>query len=161
MPIHDYECPNCTFTAFDHYTPRLDSPGPVCERCPDHPLLTRLWSTNTTHHPFASFEFELDSGQTITVDSMAKLRRIEADSMKAYKTGEGRPTLFRHYSQDKSNRDKNLFEHLRPAQPDPRKMKTKAGRAFEFGGFDVAPAFHPATERAMERPRRKKSDPNY
>lgn len=159
MPIHDYECSTCTFTAFDHYTPRLDSPGPVCERCGT--ILTRIWSTNTTHRPFQSFEFELDSGQTITVDSLAKLRRIEAESMKAYKNGEGRPTLFRHYSQDKSNRDKNLFEELRPKQVDPRKMKSRGGQAFTFGGFDVAPAFHPATEHAMERPRRKKSDPNY
>lgn len=161
MPIHDYECGTCLFTAFDHYTPRLDSTPPVCERCPGNPPLTRLWSTNTTHHPFAAFDFELDSGTTVTVDSMAKLRKIEAESMKAYKNGEGRPTLFRHYSQDKSNRDRNLFEHLRPQQVDPRKMRSRGGQAFSFGGFDVAPAFHPATEAAMARPRRKKSDPNY
>lgn len=163
MPIHDYACDACGFTAFDHYQPRLNADPPTCQRCPSSPPLTRLWTHNRgSSSIFAAFDFTLDSGERITIDSLAKLRKVEEDSMKAWKKGEGRPMLFRNYNQDRSNRTTGLFNHLQPAQLAPRKAKTLSGIPMDFGQFSTAPAFHPATERAMgERPRRKKSDPDY
>lgn len=117
--------------------------------------MQRMWTTNRGRSTFSAFDFTLDSGETVTVDSLAKLRKIENDSMKAYEKGEGRPTLFRTYSQDKSNRDKNIFAHLQPQQIDPRKARSMAGKT-EFGTFDEAPAFHPATERALAEQQRRK-----
>ena len=163
MPIHDYACDTCGYTAFDHYSPRIHGDPPTCPNCPDNPALTRLWSHNRgSSSIFAAFDFTLDSGERITIDSLAKLRRVEEDSMKKWKAGEGRPMLFRNYNQDKSNRTTGLFSHLQPAQLDPRRAKTLSGLPMDFGQFDAAPAFHPATERALgERARRKKSDPDY
>ena len=163
MPIHDYACDTCGYTAFDHYLPRLSSEVPTCPNCSSSPLLTRLWTSNKgSSSIFAAFDFTLDSGERITIDSLAKLRRVEEDSMKAWKEGTGRPMLFRSYNQDSSNRTTGLFNHLQPAQLDPKSAKTLRGLPMEFGQFTTAPAFHPATEKAMrERPRRKKSDRDY
>jgi hypothetical protein len=94
----------------------------------------------------------------VHVDSLARLRRLESDSMKSYERGEGRPFIFRHYSQDPTNADKGIFSHLQPKQIDPRRARTMA-KAMEFGvlGENETPEFHPATLRAMESQGRNRS----
>src|SRR6185503_5294387 len=112
MPIHDYSCVACGFELRDYYLARLDSTPPVCERCPGSPPLTREWSTNRMHRTFSAFDFTMDDGKVVHVDSLAALRKIEKDTGDAYARGElKRPFVFRHYTQDPSNKDKNVFSH--------------------------------------------------
>lgn len=157
MPIHDFSCPTsgCKYEARDYYLPRLDSEVPTC---PEHKApLEREWTTNRMYRTFQAFSFTLDSGEVVAVDSLAKLRRVEKESGDAFARGEGRPFVFRHYSQDPSNSDAGIFRHLQPKQIDPKKARSMAG-AMGFGTFDGdGPAFHPATLRALESQGRNRS----
>lgn len=161
MPIHDYACEKegCDYEERDYYLPTVGSLPPICPRCVDSPTLVRLWTTNRMHRTFQAFEFELDGGKTVTIDSLHKLRKVEADSAAAYSRGEGRPFVFRHYSQDPTNRDRSVFHGMNPKQIDPRKAHSAAA-AMEFGtlGESEKPTFHPATLRAMEEMRRGRKD---
>ena len=148
MPIHDYRCDSCQLTLPDTYIPLLSSPPPSCPACGT--TCTRLWSTSASR-PFQAFEFELDNGKTVSIDSLAALRTVENDSMRAYERGEGRTFLFRHYSQDSTNKDQSLFPHLMHKQIDPKKARSAAGKMdFQFTTGDTQHEFHPATLRAMQ-----------
>lgn len=155
MPIHDYECEVCKTVAPDVYISTQNADAPKCPACEGNPPMSRMWTTSR-QRIFQAFDFTGDDGKTVTVDSLARLRKIESESMKAYERGEGRPFIFRQYSQDPTNKDKGIFSHLQPKQIDPRKARTMAA-AMEFGTFDEAPEFHPATLRAMESQGRNRS----
>lgn len=151
MPIHDYRCEPCGVSLLDHYLPLQSSAPPLCVVCGTP--CTRLWSTSGMSKPFQAFEFELDNGKTVSIDSLAKLRKVENDSMKSYEKGEGRPFLFRNYSQDSTNKDASLFGHLKRQQINPYKARTVAGKPFDFAAIPEGrpdPEFHPATLKAMQ-----------
>jgi hypothetical protein len=44
-----------------------------------------------------------------TIDSLHKLRQVEADSEQRYRNGEGEPLRFRLWNNESSNRDQNTF----------------------------------------------------
>jgi len=54
---------------------------------------------------FTAFETTDGRGQPVFVDSLHKLRQVERDSEQAYRNGEGQPMVWRHLSQDQTNRD--------------------------------------------------------
>lgn len=59
-----------------------------------------------TFTPFTIQETIRGRVESITVDSLSKLRQVERESAQRYKNGEGRQLNWRDYSQDASNRDR-------------------------------------------------------
>ena len=157
MPIHDYSCDTCKTEVRDHYLPRLNSTTPICSAC--NTPMVREWTTNRTHRIFQVFDFTLDSGKVISIDSLAKLRKVEKSTTDAYHRGEPvRPFIFRHYSQDPTNKDKSIFSGLNPEQIDPKKARSAAGKMESgFVSPSTTPQFHPATLRALESQGRNRS----
>jgi hypothetical protein len=71
--------------------------------------MERLWLSSVVYAPFHAFTFQKDDGTAVRVDSLKALRDVERDSLSG-----PRPTIFREFSQDKSNRDVNVFQSLHP-----------------------------------------------
>lgn len=80
--------------------------------------------TTRSHRPFKPFEFE---GQVI--DSIQAANRIESESMRRYRNGEGQPYVFRAFHQDNSNRDRNTLESEGYRQ---RQRRNESDRGFAF-----------------------------
>lgn len=122
MPVNDFACPECDFVIADQYHPSYLA-RPVCPK--DHILMERLWSMSAGK-PFEPFEVDLGDGP-VQIGSLGDVRRIERESEKRYRNGDGAPFVFRAYSQDPSNRDVNVFGPG-PQKPHPR--ASKAGVPF-------------------------------
>lgn len=121
MPVHDLSCPNCDYSLPDQYFPRLEFVPPNCPTCLI--ALQREWTTNRMHRTFEKFEF-VEGNERIEIDSLSKLRDVERVSEQAYKEGRGRPFVWRQFSQDNSNMDRNVFgENLHPV------IKERNGRS--------------------------------
>lgn len=102
--------------------PGCTQPVPIvdlCEKC-GRPWEIGMWPTckgNPQDHgaqnrysPFPAFEVE---GHGV-IDSITKLRRVEQETMRSYKNGEGAPLVFRAFTQDRSNSDQNVFGRREP-----------------------------------------------
>ena len=81
------------------------------------------------YEPFQEFEVRDGQNHLVTVDSLAKLRKIERESEQQYRNGEGQPLVWRRYSQDPSNHDVSaLHPHWTGGeQPDPAWVRAHAG----------------------------------
>jgi hypothetical protein len=83
-------------------------------------------------------EFEHDSGEKETVRTLSRAREIERQAEAATAAGHGRPIVFRHLSQDSSNRDVNVFQSLHPQVARERLLRTRRGRRIiSVGGVDI------------------------
>ena len=124
MPVHDYHCEPCDIFILDQYHPSISAV--LC--CPDcgHPC-EKLW-----HRPprelFRAFTVDYGKGP-VEITSLAQLRAIEASSEKAYRDGRGQPLVFRAFSQDHSNLDRNTLERYgyQQRRPDPARSNVKGG----------------------------------
>lgn len=85
--------------------------------CPDH-------SAANPHRPFKPFYFE-----GTLIDSIQAASKIERESMKRYRNGEGQPYVFRAFHQDNSNRDRNTLESEGYRQ---KQRRAESQRGFEF-----------------------------
>jgi hypothetical protein len=125
MPRADYRCPlQPEHEIRDWYFPAAlgaVAAAPLCADCE----VVMEWI------PFSNFDMKSDgdgdkgfqkfdvtrvvptrTGEqqvTETIDSLHKLRKIEADSEQRYRNGEGEPLRFRGYAQDRSNMDRGAF----------------------------------------------------
>ena len=118
MPLADYECPACGAIVRDRYFTSAEgaiSAAPFClaDDCAGSQRMSWI--------PQAAFDLKTDGEgqkgfQKFTVhrqgpqgsireeiDSLHKLRKVEADSEQRYRNGEGEPMRFRGYSQNRSN----------------------------------------------------------
>lgn len=110
MPRHDFYCGVCGQVLVDVYVPVTVG---ATAGAPDHcdrktvpiPAAPALDLRSDGDSSFQKFETTDGRGQKVVVDSLRKLRQIEHDSEIAYKNGEGQPMVWRHYAQDRSNRD--------------------------------------------------------
>lgn len=100
MPIYDIQCSSCKKITPDILTFSYRDPLPPCD-CGGIP--EKLWTTATGYKPFAAFT-ETINGREVTIDSVAKIRQIERET-----AASGKPHIWRAYSQDRSNLDKNIF----------------------------------------------------
>ena len=129
MPIHDYRCPVCGRVDRDVYRPLYTLPEPRvvagyrvtqdfdrpnCNTCfaalftvrmeiiPPRVVMDAL-------EPMTEFDTTVEDGrggQRIEhIDSLTKLRQVERESEQRHRNGEGRPLVWRDYSQDASNKD--------------------------------------------------------
>lgn len=116
MPTYDLQCTYCGTLTYDYINQSYKDPLPLCARC--NSPQEKVWSASHTHRPFAAFEIDSKDAQgkptKITIDSLGKLRQVEADSLRAYREGRGQPIIFRAYSQNPSNCDQNVFGMLPP-----------------------------------------------
>lgn len=118
MPEHS--CPKCV----------------ICDRCSirycigDSPVCKDGHGSVHRYAPFQSFVFTSDAGERIEVNSVLKLREIEKRSGELHRQGLGRPFVFRHYSQDRSNADAPIFGHFPKDIEgfDLKRARTRAGR---------------------------------
>ena len=129
MPIHDYRCPFCDLVCRDVYRPlvTLDEPRvehgykvtqdfdrPICTRCTGHGLHVIMHIipprvTVDALEPCQEFDTTVEDGRgghrIEHIDSLTKLRQVERESEQRHRNGEGRPLVWRDYSQDASNKD--------------------------------------------------------
>jgi hypothetical protein len=126
--LHNFCCSvsGCPNLFFDHWT---DSPP----SCPDHPdAPTEITYLPKHYRPFNSFTYEEDgTGRQIQISSLQQLREIESRSIKEWEGGSGRPVIFREFTQDRSNRDANVFQKLKQ-QVDRRDLVTRNSRGEKF-----------------------------
>ena len=122
MPIHDVACGVCGVVLHDQYMPLYTLPEPrrvdgyVVRQdfrrpihCGEAMTIIPPRVTMDALEPMQEFAVTVEDGQgghrVEVIDSLAKLRRVERESEQRYKNGEGRPMVWRDYSQDRSNRD--------------------------------------------------------
>ncbi len=113
MALHDFRCSRCRYTLIDHDVPialgaRLGAPRcPTCDRRMTWiPAIGAMDAGSGAS--FKSFEVTEDvRGALVThrVDSLHDLRRIERDHEQLARNGEGRPLVWRDYSNSKTNGD--------------------------------------------------------
>ena len=125
MPLHDFQCSGCGKKILNRYQPRIEAEPPACPSSealfqPERHKMERLWSRGYGTRPFKSFTHETPAGDHVEMDSLAKIRKYEEQSIKDWKAGVpgAQPELFRQFSQDQSNRDVNLF-----GKPDFKKLR--------------------------------------
>jgi hypothetical protein len=147
MKYHDYACPrgDCPERVFDvvigeeELAKELRGDGPAVPACPVHGDLMEVTYLPRGSRPFAAFDYEGEDGKTVTVSSLEQLRKIEHDSVERWKRGEGRPEIFRNYSQDSSNRNDNVFKRLHP-QYNQGRVQTRNRRGVPFVTSVAGPA---------------------
>jgi len=130
IPRHDYSCSQCGET--------VEVYRPVSERATDRPPLhcdvPMLWipavGAMDAREPFQTFPIQVKQPngtyKEVTIDSLAKLRKVERDSEVAARNGEGEAIRARMWSHDRSNGDVNAFG------PDPSVAPTSEAKA-RFG----------------------------
>lgn len=150
MPIHDWECAICGARILDRYEPRVKLTPPACpaRKClrPDFSsAMERIWSTPNT---FRSITVEVD-GKKVTFDSLTSLSAAEARSQERYLEAKKAkdsgmdvhvpaPFAVRHYSQDPSNMDSNVFGKSPDMRPQTRTRSGLPFRTTRFAPFTDA-----------------------
>lgn len=133
MALHDYQCVECGSIKRDVYVPISVGASaatvycPACEldlgrsvRCEPIPAIGSMSifsdavSRSSPHDRAKSTAVVEDpaspSGyRTVTVDSLATIRKLERESEQRERNGEGRRMVWRDFSQDASNRDRHTL----------------------------------------------------
>lgn len=128
MPVHDWECASCGAQILDRYQPRLDDKPPECPNIDvscfgativstDEHKMVRLWTTSNDVK-FREFEVDVPGLGHRRIADIQQLRRVEKEAAAA-----GRPWAIRQYTNDRSNREHNVFRHLQPDQRIPKIMR--------------------------------------
>ncbi len=124
MPLHHYRCDHCGALTEEYRTIQEGGSAvrPICPDCHvPMPWVVPVIAVDAKE-PFQRFEVMRDvyeknpaTGdverfqQREVIDSTHTMRRIEADSERRYRNGEGEPMRFRGLSQDRSNMDVGSF----------------------------------------------------
>lgn len=137
MPVLDLHClvcgcesPNTHLPLFTLPVPRLtdgylvtqDFTRPTCCGQPmaNHPPVVAV----DAYEPFQKFSTTVEDGRggqrVEQITSLASLRRVERESAQRHRNGEGRPMVWRDYSQDRSNRDVHTLGPDPSLRPTPR-----------------------------------------
>lgn len=132
MPLHDYS--HCGVLLTDIYrsveegAQRHPPPCPVCGAA--MAWIPQVGSMDA-YEPFQEFETYDGQNRKVLIDSFSKLRKLEAESERQYKNGEGQPLNFRRWSQDRSNRDVSALHASWDGgeQPSPEAKRRFGGRA--------------------------------
>ena len=104
--INLYTCETCGFTT-THLYHGPDWERPVC--CGNEMAWAEV--TGAPHVGALNWTYQADDGTVHTINSFADARRIERESELRARNEEGQvPILFRHLSQDRSNRDVHSLE---------------------------------------------------
>ena len=141
MPLHDYRCPACARIARDVYravTVGAAGDPPTCILCDRLMVWIPQVGAIDAKEPFQQFQVYDGRNRPVTIDSLRQLRRVEAESERMARNGEGQPMVWRHYSQDASNADVHTLARDPSARPDPaflRKLSRATGDAVTTRAF--------------------------
>lgn len=134
MALHDYRCDACCSTLVDYYVPMqvgatVGAPNcPICDQ-PMHwiPAVGRM-DANTGMKAFTIEETV--RGQTVRteISNLSDLRRVEREHEQLARNGEGRPLIWRDYSNDRSNGDVHTLVPAGGALSDPHGAHAAAQR---------------------------------
>ena len=151
MPRHDYFCSICGQLFVDVVVPaKLGASAGRPWHC-SHPT---SWIPQVqwmdAKEPFQRFTTRDGQNHEVVVDSVHKLREIERQSEQQYRNGEGQPLVWRHYSNDRSNRDVHALHPNWSAgeRPDPAWVKQHGDQLKKFTedpGTDYGPGISDAT----------------
>lgn len=133
MALHDFWCQVCGQVLVDVNVPiEVGARAGAPEHC-GRPTtwLVQVGRMDASSGPgFTAFEAHDGRNQPVTVDSLHKLRQIERESEQAQRNGEGQQVVWRHYSNEPSNKH---VHSLHPgwtggAAPDPAWVKANAAQ---------------------------------
>ena len=109
--LHDYLCARCGCIERDVPVPialgAMKMPV-LCPLCEDVEMdwLPQIGRMSAAHGPtFTAFDTYDGQNRPVRVESIADLRRIEAESERQARNGEGQVMVWRDFSNDASNRD--------------------------------------------------------
>jgi hypothetical protein len=157
MALHDFWCQTCGQVLLDVNIPIAVG---ATAGAPEHCGRTAAWIPQVgrmdAYEPFQEFEARDGQNHLVTIDSLRKLRQVEADSERQYRNGEGQPIVWRRWSQDASNRDVHALAPRWQGgeQPDPAFVKKHAAdirRNADVADTDYGPGVSDATPSALDR----------
>lgn len=155
MPILDLVCATCGLVLRDQFLPlyqlpepqrrngyivKQDFDKPLCPRCRETAGRTLVLPmdvipprvTVDALEPMQEFAVTVEDGnggwKVETIDSLTKLRKVEAESEARARNGEGRPMVWRDYSNDTSNRDVHTLGKTDQPRVTPEMAKKYAPR---------------------------------
>jgi hypothetical protein len=126
MALHDFFCSVCGQVLVDINVPIAIG---ATRGAPLHCGTPASWLPQVgrmdAYEPMQEFTTRDGQNREVVVDSLKKLRDIERESEQQYRNGEGQPLVWRHYSNDRSNRDRHSLhpDWRGGAQPDPAYVK--------------------------------------
>lgn len=143
MPVLDLACTVCGLVLRDTYLPLYQLPEPrrvdgyTVRQDFDRPLhcgqvMTIIPPRVTVDalEPMQEFAVTVEDGKggwkVETIDSLTKLRRVEAESETRARNGEGRPMVWRDYSNDRSNKDVHTLGRVDQPRVTPEMAKKYA-----------------------------------
>ena len=107
MALHDFYCQTCGQVFVDVNVPiAIGAQAGAPEHC-GRPVawMPQVGRMDAGSGPgFTAFEARDGQNQPVTIDSLHKLRQIEAQSEQQYRNGEGQPIVFRAWANDPSNK---------------------------------------------------------
>lgn len=151
MALHDFWCQVCGEVLLDVNVP-IDIGA--MKGAPLHCDRPAAWIPQVgrmdAYEPFQRFEARDGQNTRVTIDSLAKLRQVERESEQQYRNGEGQPLVWRHYSNDRSNRDVHALHptwHGGEA-PDPAFVKKHGAQLRKGTGVAEAAEYGPGVSDA-------------
>jgi len=156
VALHDFWCPRCGQVLVDVNVPVAIG---AVKGAPEHCGRTSIWIPQVgrmdAYEPFQEFETRDGANNPVVVDSLHKLRQIERESEQQYRNGEGQPLVWRHYSNDKSNRDVHALhpKWTGGERPDPAFVKKHGAdlrRGESVAETDYGPGVSDATPSALD-----------
>ena len=127
MPVHDWICENCDLGVPDQYHPYVSAVA-VCPRCDF--VMVRSWARDA-RPMFKPFTVDYGKGD-VEITSLAQVREIERTSEKACAAGKESQLVFRHFSNDETNYDRNTLGDSK--QKLPRKRPNITPKVLGPGG---------------------------
>lgn len=112
MPVHDYVCPACGHRELNSFFMNGAS-SLACPACTSP--MDILWSRSASVGFSQPIEFTDDDGTHYSFSTPEEAHRFERRTEDEVAAGlRSRPFVFRELSQDRSNFDRNVFQHLHP-----------------------------------------------
>lgn len=156
MALHDFFCQTCGQVLVDVNVPIAIG---AMKGAPEHCGRPTAWIPQVgrmdAYEPFQEFEARDGQNHLVTIDSLAKLRKIERESEQQFRDGEGQPLVWRRYANDASNKDVHAL-HPRwtgGEQPDPafvRKHGADLRRGEAVADTEYGPGVSDATPSALD-----------
>jgi hypothetical protein len=161
MAVHDFYCSTCGQVLVDVNIPiAIGATAGAPEHC-GRPTtwIAQVGRMDAANGPgFTAFTARDGQNRQVEVSSLHQLRTIERESEQHYRNGEGQPLVWRHYSNERSNRDVHALHptwHGGEA-PDPTWVKKHAGdlkratKEADAEGTDYGPGVSDATPSALD-----------
>lgn len=122
MVLKDFECDGCGVLERDVYAPA----GPARPVCDCGTLMHIIYPGRLHVDHFAPVDVEVN-GTVYHLTSIHQARTIERIAEQQARNGEGQPYVFRDFSQDHSNRDRNVF-----GEPPHPQFSTRSRRGIPY-----------------------------